>query len=79
MRRFMTQEEFLQTQGDACPNLDCPGGDEPSVDGGFVEIDGGYAAQEMSCAWCGAQWTIRFELSGYTLDYEGDKNEADLS
>jgi len=78
MSKFMTQGEFLETHGDVCPNKDCPGRnkDELGVEGDFVEIDGGYAKQEMSCAWCGATWTAWYELEGYTLEYEGDKDEA---
>ena len=76
MSKFMTQEEFLQTHGDVCPNKHCPGRDEPSISGGFVAIDGGYARQAMSCAWCGARWAVWYELEGYSIDYIGDNDEA---
>ncbi|OCP68223.1 hypothetical protein [Vibrio parahaemolyticus] len=44
---------------DACPA--CKGTD---IEGGFVEINGREANQEVSCTGCGALWVDTFTLSG---------------
>lgn len=62
----MTDDEYVQTQG-----LRCPYCRERDVEGvGGVEIDAGYATQEVRCNSCERHWIDRYHLMGY--DPAGD-------
>ena len=57
----MTDDEYVQTQG-----LRCPYCREHEVEGvGGVEVDAGYATQEVHCTSCNRYWTDRYHLMGY--------------
>lgn len=44
----------------------CPVCDENDVEGGPVDIDGGWATQSSSCAACGHEWTDYYKLQGFS-------------
>ena len=62
----MTDDEYVQKQGFRCPYCR-----EHTVEGvGGVEIDAGFATQEVRCNSCERAWIDRYRLMGY--DPAGD-------
>lgn len=57
----MSQRRYVKCGGICCPF--CGGG---NIEGGPVEIDGGDAWQEITCADCEADWTDHYTLTGYS-------------
>ena len=57
----LTDAEYVATLGTRCPVCQ-----STRLDGGFVEIDGATASQEIRCMNCGASWTDIYTLTGYT-------------
>ena len=57
----LTDAEYVATLGTCCPVCQ-----STNVEGGPVEIDGGFASQEIWCKTCGASWNDTYTLTGYT-------------
>ena len=51
----------------------CPVCDSDDIEGGPVEIDAGYASQEVMCNNCGADWVDGYTLTGYLHLNPGDR------
>ena len=51
------KKEYLEAKGTFCPF--CKGDD---ITGGPVEIDDGYALQEVTCVDCHATWQDQYKL-----------------
>ena len=63
----LTDAEYVAALGTNCPVCH-----SARFDGGFVEIDGATASQEIRCMNCGARWNDTYTLTGYTnLDTNG--------
>lgn len=58
--QWATEEEYVAKAGTQCPSC---GSDD--MDGGEVNIDAGYASQEIRCLTCDAEWTDTYRLTGY--------------
>jgi hypothetical protein len=57
MSELMSQAEFVEINGSACPN--CGSGD---MEGGSWDSDGGSVWQRVECLSCRSAWTEVFEL-----------------
>lgn len=61
--RKLTDEEvadYVRKQGVVCPFCTTEG----EIEGDSIEIDGGYASQEVWCKACGAEWKDLYTLAG---------------
>lgn len=59
-RQWETDEEYVATGGCHCPSCG-----STNIDGHSVDIDAGYATQDVSCHDCDAEWTDQYKLIGY--------------
>tara|TARA_Y100000310_G_scaffold329265_1_gene398764 strand:- start:837 stop:1046 length:210 start_codon:yes stop_codon:yes gene_type:complete len=57
----MTDAEYVEASGCRCPAC---GSDEIESTAG-VEVDGGYASQEVGCLACPAVWYDTYILTGF--------------
>jgi hypothetical protein len=57
--KWKSQKAYLKHDGQ-CPR--CGSGD---INGGFIEVDGAGASQEVSCNDCNAKWIDLYKLVGY--------------
>jgi hypothetical protein len=70
----MTDEEYIDKLGLACPNCHSTEGIcTLSPDG--VNVDDGIAWQEIHCSLCKADWTDNYNLVGYS-ELKLEKNEV---
>jgi hypothetical protein len=58
---LLSNAEYVKNHGQKCPQC---GGAE--IEGGTVEVLGGFATQEISCGDCGASWLDNYNLIGFT-------------
>ena len=58
MKIILQKKEYLEG-----PNYKCPYCGEIDIEGGFVEIDGNDALQEVSCLECSKTWTDVYKRS----------------
>jgi len=64
-------KRYIQEGGSACPA--CASSD---IEGGAIEIDTGYAIQQMCCNECEASWADRYRLSD--IEFEQPECEASV-
>ena len=57
----LTSDAYVSHKGLLCPM--CGSMD---LDGESVEIEAGFAYQEVRCLECGADWTDEYSLKGYS-------------
>ncbi len=57
-----SQREYIQDSSS------CPCCDDGNVEGGFVEIDGAGAFQNVGCMNCGFSWTDNYKLIGFHFE-----------
>ncbi len=62
-----TPEEYAAVKGVCCPACG-----SFNTSGGPVDVDGGYAFQEIDCLECDSSWTDVYRLVGY-INLEGGK------
>lgn len=71
---IMTDRQYVNIDGQLCPVCRKGGG----LDGSSIEVDSGFANQEVVCNICCAAWTDHYKLVGFTLDSnnteENDEN-----
>lgn len=67
-----TQAEYLKKGGENCPVCN-----NDQIEGGFVDVNEGFADQHMTCSDCGAQWVDSYKLFRFT-DVEHDKLVVDI-
>lgn len=60
---------YIEASGQYCPV--CKGHD---ISGGYIEIDGGVAWQEVDCGECGATWTDEYDLARVSNVRKGEDN-----
>lgn len=71
--KLMSGVQYAAKGGCVCPVC---GADD--ISGESVEIDAGYAYQEVGCDNCGASWTDVYKLVGYDhleVDAEAEEEE----
>ena len=65
---LLTNQEYLIKRGQICPVCR----DRDSLSGGFIEVDGHKATQDVTCYACGASWTDVYTLTCYAYLQEGE-------
>lgn len=60
-KQHLTDAEYVATLGTNCPVCQ-----STQLEGSSVDIDGGFASQEIWCKTCGASWNDTYTLTGYT-------------
>ena len=61
---YMTDEEYIQKEGQECPRTDCDGAVSAE---GFDPVSGSLAVRACWCDKCGEEWTESYTLSGIEL------------
>lgn len=56
----MTNAQYVEAKG-----MHCPFCNASDIEGGSIDIDAGYATQDVSCHDCQRAWTDRYQLIGY--------------
>jgi len=64
------EEKHIASGGTLCPFCG-----SPDIEGGSVELDAGYAAQNVACLKCQREWQDIYILSGFV--YPQANNEQD--
>jgi formate dehydrogenase maturation protein FdhE len=63
-----TQQEYLENNGNACPNCD-----SQEISASVVEFDDTTAWREVVCDECGSTWADVYQLQGYEDLEKGDE------
>ena len=61
----MTSQAYVKKGGGVCPL--CQGN---QIEGGYIEVDGSGASQEVSCQDCQAEWMDYYRLVSYEVTRE---------
>ena len=60
---MMTSKEYTEKRGTHCPGC----GSTVAIEAGRIDIDGGYASQEVSCMNCRLIWLDEYRLTGFEV------------
>jgi hypothetical protein len=66
--QYQLASDYILHGFSQCPNKACGGVD---IEGGFVDIEGNYAKQDVSCADCGTVWEDTYTLTSYSVLEKG--------
>lgn len=65
------KQKYMEAGGLVCPVCGCA-----NISGGFVEIQGGQARQNVSCTECAAHWRDVYTLAFVETDEELEQTEV---